>query len=300
MRMIKIIPLLTTVFLAGCGQAFIDGPLEKQTIPTSKVEVVMWHTYSEEETKVFENEVIPEFERLHPDIIVTPVRQPYNYRLKDALISRSFSDKTPDLVRMDIIWSPEFADLGLLYPLSRFSDFETVKQKLVAPTLETNQYQGQYYGLPLNMTTKIAIYNKQMLRLSGYAAPPTTMSGLREAADVYHDILGMQGGAMWNYGPYFIGLGGKLLNESNTAALGYLNSKESIWAVEQMKDMLFQGTFRISYLLNREDSWGNVIQGKLFMLDEGPWFFSSQASAAGLKESILDKTLPALFQVYPL
>lgn len=119
------------LLVGGCGPtSFIDGKLDMAPTPVSKEEVVIWHTYGEEETRIFEKIIIPEFEKQHPDIVITPVRQPYDEKLKTTLIARASSEEIPDVVRMDIVWVPEFSRLGLLYPVSEFKDFEQVKSKL--------------------------------------------------------------------------------------------------------------------------------------------------------------------------
>src|SRR3954468_9621883 len=98
------------MIISGCsGQSIIDHSVNNQVSKKEKQEIVIWHTYSEEETKVFENEIIPLFEKENPNIEVKSVRQAYNEQLKSSLVARASAKETPDVVRMDISWLPHFA-----------------------------------------------------------------------------------------------------------------------------------------------------------------------------------------------
>ena len=233
-----------------------------------KEEIIVWHTYSEEETKVFENEVIPLFEKQHPDIDVKPVRQPYGEQLKWTLLARSSAKKPPDVVRMDISWLPFFAQMGQIYPVSDFKDFNQVKEGLLKVPLKSNLFNGKYYGLPLNTNTKAAIYNLQLLKDAGYTRPPNNMDELLELILKHHYRIGLTGYTAWETLPYFYGFGGTLLSPDFQKADGYLNSPNSIQAVEKLR-ILFNAS-------GNSDTWQGVIDGTYLMIDEGPWIYSIQ------------------------
>jgi multiple sugar transport system substrate-binding protein len=285
------------VILSGCGQSSIidEKLLVKGHEPERKEEIVVWHTYSEEETKIFDNELIPQFEREYPNIIVTSVRQPYSAQLKSTIISRASAGKIPDIVRMDIAWVPEFSTLHLLYPLSDFQDFEKVIKPLQSIVMQTNFYEGHYYGLPLNMNTKVAIYNRKRLLQAGLIDPPKTMDQLVDVAKKNKGILGLESIAPWSFLPYFYAFGGLLMDDNFRYTQGYLNSNESKLALQKMVDLFDQKILNPNLLTGKSILWESVLRGDMLMIDDGPWFYSILNNSKDNKYNLLETTEVAPF-----
>lgn len=284
-------------WLPGCAdRRFINGPLA-DPVPTGKVqeEVVFWHTYSDEETRVFENELLPLFAQQYPNIRITAVRQPYTELLKTAIISRATSGRAPDVVRMDFIWVPQFIELGLLYPLSSLPDFPAIKADMRSDVLQTAYGNNAYYGLPLNMSTKIAIYNRELLRKAGYDKPPATLNEMVELSRKNGYTFAFGEFSSWGFLPYFLGFGGQVLSPDWTRADGYLNSRTSVQAVKTMLGLYEEGILGVSSLSERMDLWENVRSGKLLMIDEGPWYYSIYLNTRTVGEEVLNQTVPAPF-----
>ncbi|MEK4871247.1 extracellular solute-binding protein [Niallia sp. FSL W8-1348] len=264
--------------LVGCDNtSIINKNDEVKQGDSGKVQLVVWHTYNENETKIFENEIIPIFEQKYPSIEIKPVSQSYNSQLMSALISKASANKPPDIIRMDITWVSKFADLHLLYPINQFGDFERVKDNLYPVPLQTSLYQGQYYGLPVNTNTKIAIYNKELLKKYHIEKLPETMDELMKIIEKNPVLLGMAGMNAWQSLPYFYGLGGNLLNDRNTKATGYFNSEESIQAVEKMLALYQQKKLNENTISGNYDLWDGLLSEKYIMIDEGPWFYNVNA-----------------------
>ncbi len=284
------------LLLGGCGSSrFIDGPLNRESPPPEKEEIVVWHTYSDEETRVFENEVVPAFERRYPDIRVVPVRQPYSTELKSTIISRASSGKIPDVVRMDVTWVPNLSSLGLLYPIGDLPDFAEAVRPLQSVTMETNSYQGRYYGLPLDVNTKIAIYNKKQLARAGLEKAPDSFEELVRAAKAVREPLGLDGLSTWSLMPYFLGFGGRLLDDSNRHAEGVLNSPESVRALDRLMELTGQGVFGKNYILGKGDRWTDMLRGRTLMVDEGPWFYTILSGSKDNRYDLLADTVAAPF-----
>lgn len=272
---IVVILIVILMFITGCNnQSIIDHHRKEIDVTLKQSELVVWHTYSEEETDVFENVVIPMFEKENPNIDIKPVRQSYNEQLKSAIISRASAKKTPDIIRMDIAWLPSFAELGLLYPVNDFRDFNKVTAPLLRGPLKSNFYKDAYYGLPLNTNTKVAIYNREALKQAGFKAPPKTTDELLHLIKVNKLVIGISGVSPWETLPYFYAFGGKLTNPSYTRASGYFDSEESIKAVKEMVYLFENSHLNRSILTGRADTWQGILNGNYAMIDEGPWFYS--------------------------
>jgi multiple sugar transport system substrate-binding protein len=289
------------LLLNGCSDQIINN---KDTVPAldkkEKVEeLVFWHTYSDEETRVFEEDLLPLFQKKYPNIKITSVRQPYNEHLKSALISKGSSGQVPDVVRIDIAWVPEFASLGLLEPLDHFTGFNHKKKTLYANALQTNFYNGLYYGLPVNITTKAAIYNKLSLRRAGFEKPPETMEEFLKLAEKKQGkaYIGMKGVNGWDSLPFFWGLGGMLTNGDYTEATGYFNSEKSIQAIKTIKAWKEKGLFAPNFTAGSVDTWNSILQGQAFMAEDGPWFYSVLSTSYYTVEQLMNVTIPAPFPV---
>jgi multiple sugar transport system substrate-binding protein len=289
--------MMTMMFINGCSsQTIIDNRHQLSDFEEEmKQEIVIWHTYSEEETDVFENIVVPLFEEEYPMINVKPVRQPYNEQLKSAIISRASANKPPDVIRMDIAWLPTFAELDLLYPLNQFGGFQEVVDFLYSEPLQSNLYEGTYYGLPLNTTTKVAIYNRSLLRKAGYDAPPSTMDDLVKLVKDHGLVIGLSGVSPWETLPYFYGFGGKLTDSSFTKASGYLNGEDSILAVKKIVDLVENHYINSSIVTGNAGTWQGVLDERYVMIDEGPWYFSIHKD--DVLEFIKEQTVLAPFPV---
>src|SRR5215207_6697165 len=116
------------------------------------VTITFWHTYNQvsPENEALVETLIPMFEAEHPDIHVESVPYPYD-GFRQALLTSAAGGEGPDIVRLDIIWSPEFAEQGILMNLSEsMPDFDEYAARVFPGPLSTNAYDGAYYGLPLD------------------------------------------------------------------------------------------------------------------------------------------------------
>ena len=203
---------------------------DNATAKPEKVKLEYWHTYSDGEEKVLVDKIKPMFEQSHPNIELNLVRMPYE-GLKDQVIAAVAGDAAPDLMRMDIIWVPELGKMGALAKLNDMPGFEDLKSTVFDGPLSTNQYDGNYYGVPLNTNTKVAIYNVDTLKEAGLTEPPATLDELVKAAEILKSKgkqgIGISGMGSWSILPYFWSLGGKLTSDDYKQVDGYLNSPET-------------------------------------------------------------------------
>lgn len=283
--------LITSFVTAGGQKESSDGVVQEQ----ESVELLFWHTYSDAETILFEEQVLPEFMKTHPGIKVKSVRMPYD-GLKQQVIAGVAGDAAPDLMRMDIVWVPEFAKLGALEEISSYSGFDSIKSELFEGPLATNYYKGAYYGLPLNTNTKIAVYNKQLLKRLGITKLPETMDEfiamakpLLQEENVWPIAIG--GSGSWGMLPWFWTMGGTVTNEDYTKAVGYFNSADSIKALTTLRDWYREGIVGPSLLGEEPNTWGGMENANYLMMDDGPWYYSIVGDSA--LENTMYATLPA-------
>ncbi|GBF74648.1 hypothetical protein PA598K_03005 [Paenibacillus sp. 598K] len=278
--------LACVLLLAACAPRSLvpeSGPVEERepAAETPRMTLMFWHTYSELEERVFREEVLPLFEAEHPDIRIEAVRKDYTEQLKANVMASAADSQQPDVMRMDIIWVPEFARQGLLTELSALEGFEALQGQFVGALLETNRYGDGYYGLPVNANTKAAIFNMRLLREAGLSEPPATFAELIDAqqrlsvSDPALSSIGICCAASWGTLPYFWTFGGELTDEGYTRATGYLDSPHSLRALAQLRDWFEQGIISRSILTGDPGTWDGILKGDLLMIDEAHWFYSA-------------------------
>lgn len=290
MKVLK--PLLAGVatasllFTSACSGSSSGSGSDSESASGSTVTVEYWHTYGEAEEEVLENKIKPLFEEEHPNIKLKLTRMP-GEGLKQQVIAGVSGGAAPDLMRMDIVWVSEFAKMGALKDISGMEGFEELKESVFEAPMSTNLYEGQYYGVPVNTNTKIAIYNKQLLEKAGMTEAPKTIEEFEMAAKTAVEngakgAIGMGGpGLAWSWLPYFWSMGGQLTNEDYTKFEGFLNSPESIKAMEKIvgwqKDKLLAPTA----LGGEPGTWDGMKNNEYLMIDDGPWFYDILMSEKG-------------------
>ncbi|MFZ5817398.1 MAG: extracellular solute-binding protein [Bacillota bacterium] len=296
---------LSLLVLAGCGSKPAEAPKPAENTPKQaepakepeKVTITFWHTYSADgsENKTMNEVVIPAFQKKYPHITVKAVIQPYD-GLHDSLVTAAAGGTTPDVMRMDIIWTPEFAKLGALEMLETYPGFNELKAKVFPGPLATNIYKGKYYGLPLDTNTQVFVYNPEFLSAAGLSAPPKTWDEFKKYLSAFkgqQDKFGYAPGGTgpWAMLPLFWSLGGNVTNEDYTKASGYLNSADSVAALEELNRLLQEGLFATTLIGGQPGTWDGYKGGNYGALLEGPWFFAILGNE--LKGKMVGAPVPA-------
>lgn len=252
------------------------------------VTINFWHHYSAQsaENETLMNVLIPEFEKENPGITVNAVSHDWS-DLHDKILISASSDTLPDVARLDIAWVPEFQKMDILVSLDQeMSDFDDVTSLLLPSAMSTAQVGGHYYALALNTNTKIMFYNTQALADAGLDVPETMEDMVAVAAALSgtnaggQQVWGLDEPALagWNVLPYIWSNGGEITDENYTTATGYLNSEETVAAVQMLADMYKNEQFTgfNSGDIPMTDGFGT---GRYMMLLEGPWKTSELAGA---------------------
>lgn len=221
--------------------------------------------------------LIPAFETQHPGIKIKYVDVPYDSLLQ-KLTTSAAGGELPDLVRADLGWVPQFAELGILVPLSdAMPDFQALAAATYPGSLSTNLYQGKYYGLPLDTNTRVLVTSQAALDAAGVSAPPATFDELKAMAAkldgtgiaVFAD--GGLGG--WNILPWIWSGGGNITNPELTVAAGHLDGTDSVAAVQMLVDLYQAGQIPNLIIGNQGavSTSDGLPAGKYATILDGPW-----------------------------
>lgn len=277
--------ILAILLSAVLGLAACTALAESSETP---VTINFWHHYSAQsaENETLMNDLIPKFESENPGIKVNAVSHEWA-ELHDKILVSASSQSLPDVARLDIAWLPEFQEMGVLVALDQeMPDFSEVAGTLLDSALSTANIGGSYYALPLNTNSKILFYNTAMLEAAGVEVP-TTMDEWVEAVRKLsgtnangQQIWGWNEPALsgWNICPFIWSFGGSLTNEEQTVATGYINSPETVKAVETFAMLVQEGALTgfNSGDIPMTDGFGT---GRYAMMLEGPWKTAELAGA---------------------
>ena len=227
----------------------------------------------------------PAFEKSHPGIVVKDTTIPYD-SLHQKLVTAIAGGQLPDLVRSDIIWVPELANLGVLAPLDQeLPDFKSLSAKVFPGPLATNYWKGHYYGLPLDTNTRIWVYNPAALPAVGASGPPKTFAQLKsmsaQAKAKGYYLYAESGTSGWNVCPWIWSNGGSLTNSTYTKATGFLNGPKSVAGIQMLVDLYKAGEMP-NIVVDCNGGLGTydgINQGKYVAMLDGPWSFSIFAGA---------------------
>lgn len=238
-------------------------------------QISFWHTMSDAETEAL-GEVIANFQAANPGITVNATRYAYD-DFKSALVTSLAGGEAPDTARLDIIWVPEFAELGALVALDEaMPDFADLTKDAFPGPLATNHWKGHYYGLPENTNTQVLLWNADKFNAAGIN-PPATMTEFADAAcklsDKNQEQYGyaMGGTYFWAPAPIFYAMGGKIVDEGVTTATGYVNSPESVAAFQTLVDLYNNGCLSPNLLGGGIGTAQGHGTGQYAMIVDGPW-----------------------------
>ncbi|MDR1643091.1 MAG: extracellular solute-binding protein [Clostridiales bacterium] len=252
------------------------------------VEITFWHTYGDTETEVFTNEVLPLWSASHPNVTVNAVRQDSS-QYHQMVVTSFGTGQSPDVARIDIVNTAPYAKQGGLVALDDLPGF-SANDFLEGP-LSTNLYQGKYYGLPLDTNCKAAVVNTAILKDAlGIDSAKFTMEEFIAAAESRGQYsLNVSGVGDWDLYPYFWLFGGVLTDDGFTKASGYLDSDQSVAAINKIQELHDKKIFTIRDIDGSVDAWDGI-NSEYAMFIEGPWFFGAYEEKANA--GIIAATVP--------
>lgn len=118
-------------------------------------------------------DLIPEFERLNPDIRVEVQQIPW-ISAHEKLLTGFAGDATPDIAQLGSSWVPELVALGALEPLDRRLGASPVVRAgdYFEGPWRGNVIDGRTWGVPWYADTRLLFYRSDLLRDAGFAQPP--------------------------------------------------------------------------------------------------------------------------------
>ncbi|MEU5654147.1 extracellular solute-binding protein [Streptomyces sp. NPDC047737] len=234
--------------------------------------VTWWDTSTVgSEDKVFKK-IAEGFEKKHPKVDVKYVNVPFGEAQNKFKNAAQAGAGAPDVIRSEVAWTPEFADLGYLAPLdgtAALKDQDDFLEQAAAST----KYKDKTYAVPQVIDSMGIFYNKKIFAEAGVEIPKT-IADLKTVSKKIKDKTGKTGlylrgdDAYW-FLSFLYGEGGDLVDaDSKTVTV---DKPEGVKAFETVKDLVDSGAAKTDATDGWENMQSSFKDGKVAMMINGPW-----------------------------
>ncbi len=227
-----------SLLVCGCGG-------KKQVTTGKQVEIRLgFPSAASDDYKLMKDQVIPMFEKLHPDIKIKFEYMPWN-QFRTKLLTQLAAGEAPDFWLCDGVQFMDYASRGAIKDLTEYVNRDFDKDEFFALDFPSDP-NGRIWGVVRDIQTVVLYYNKELFNEVGLKYPDETWNwdSLLAAAKK----LTKKQGRNNQYGFYsqnWITAGwfnfiyqnkGRILDETRTKSM--LNQPEAIEAVQFMVDMI--------------------------------------------------------------
>ncbi|WP_097900635.1 extracellular solute-binding protein [Streptomyces sp. b94] len=234
--------------------------------------VTWWDTSSVgSEDKVFKK-LAEGFEKQHPKVDVKYVNVPFGEAQNKFKNAAQAGDGAPDVIRSEVAWTPDFANLGYLAPLDGTAALKN-QDDFLKQAVASTKYDGKTFAVPQVIDSMGVFYNKKMFKEAGVDAP-ADLDDLKTVAKKIKDKTGKTGLYLRGDDPYYFlsflyGEGGDMVDASSRTVT--IDKPEGVKAFKAVKELVDDGTAKT----DASDGWENMMQafknGDVAMMVNGPW-----------------------------
>ncbi|SED82979.1 carbohydrate ABC transporter substrate-binding protein, CUT1 family [Streptomyces sp. 2131.1] len=234
--------------------------------------VTWWDTSTAgSEDKVFKK-IAEGFEKLHPKVDVKYVNVPFGDAQNKFKNAAQAGSGAPDVIRSEVAWTPEFADLGYLAPLDGTPALQKQDDFLKQAAAST-KYDGKTYAVPQVIDSMGIFYNKKIFKEAGVKVP-TTIDELKTVSKKIKSKTGKTGfylrgdDAYW-FLSFLYGEGGDMVSAPDKTVT--IDNPAGVKAMKVVKDLVDSGAAKT----DATDGWDNMQasfkNGDVAMMINGPW-----------------------------
>ncbi|GAA3396327.1 extracellular solute-binding protein [Streptomyces roseoviridis] len=259
------------VTLAACGS---DNGSTGGTKGSGELSgtVTWWDTSTVgSEDKVFKK-LAEDFTKKHPKVKVNYVNVPFGdaqNKFKNAAQSGSGA---PDVIRAEVAWTPDFANLGYLAPLDGTAALKDQDDFLKQAAAST-KYNGKTYAVPQVIDSMGIFYNKKIFKEAGVEVPKTVDELKSVSAKIKQKTgktgLYLRGDDAYWFLSFLYGEGGDLVNaDTKTVTIDNAAGVKAMKTVQELVDSK-------AAITDATNGWDNMQaafkDGKVAMMINGPW-----------------------------
>ncbi len=151
-------------------------------------EVEFWTMQLQPKFTSYFNNVITNFESSHPEVKLRWIDVPWN-AMESKILTAVSANTSPDLVNLNPNFASQLASRDSLLILNSLIKSEIVQQYL--PKIwSASSIEEQTFGIPWYLTTRVTLYNQDLLTKAGIKAPAKTYQELGEMAKIIKEKTG--------------------------------------------------------------------------------------------------------------
>lgn len=285
---------LSMVFVSAACSSSSGGAVKNQTKAAegaetskpkendNKVELTYITTMGEQQM----TPVVKAFEEKNPNIKIKMEFYPFRQYFETVEVKVGAKSTDVDLLDVDVPLVANYSVKGYLEPLDKLIN-PNLKSNWIDSAVQAGSYKGQLMAPPMNTSSQVLFYNKDIFEKKGVTPPPNdtaqrwTWDQVVEAAKkLTFDSNGNNQPNVFGFSfeqisrPYQIlplsqSLGAKAVSEDGLVATGYTNSPEAIKAGQFYYDLF--NTWKVSPKIPVEQSTEYFKSGKVAMFIGGTW-----------------------------
>ncbi|MFM7381566.1 MAG: ABC transporter substrate-binding protein [Microcystaceae cyanobacterium] len=150
--------------------------------------IQFWTMQLQPERTPFFNQLIANFEKENAGVEVNWVDIPWE-AMESKILTAVSANTAPDVVNLNPLFASQLAAKNAWLSLNDQVD-PTIQAQYLPKMWEANSLDGSTFGLPWYLTTRITIYNQDLLKKAGISKPPATYEELAQVAKTVKDKTG--------------------------------------------------------------------------------------------------------------
>jgi putative chitobiose transport system substrate-binding protein len=170
-------------WLVSCGNPSATPP----TASGAK-EVEFWTMQLQPKFTDYFNQLIASFEKENPGVKVRWVDVPWA-AMQSKILTAVSAKTAPDVVNLNPDFASQLAARNAWLPLDD-KITPAVRQEYLSNIWQASSFGGKSFGLPWYLTSRVAIYNQELLKEAGVATAPKTYAELAKVAKQVKDKTG--------------------------------------------------------------------------------------------------------------
>ncbi|QPP09156.1 extracellular solute-binding protein [Streptomyces bathyalis] len=233
--------------------------------------VTYWDTSNDAEKGTYKK-IAEDFEKKHPKVDVKYVHVNFgdaNQKFKNAAGGNSGA---PDVMRTEVAWVADFANLGYLAPLDGTPALDDTGDYIKTAAGST-RFKGKTYAVPQVTDTLGLFYNKKMLKKAGVGVPKSFDELKRSAKKIKSQTGGtalyLRGDDPYWFLPYLYGEGGDLVDATTKKIT--VDDAPGAKAFARMKDLVDSKAAVTDSSDGQENGLKAFQDGDVAMIIDGPW-----------------------------
>ncbi|MCY7321255.1 MAG: sugar ABC transporter substrate-binding protein [Phormidesmis sp. CAN_BIN36] len=163
-------------WLVSCGSS---APLSSNQ-SASQPEVEFWTMQLKPQYTDYFNQLITNFESQNSGVKIRWVDVPWS-EMERKILTAVAAKSAPDVVNLNPNFATQLAARNAWLDLDAKIPAE-VRQQYLSNIWQSSTLDGKSFGIPWYLTTRVVIYNTDLLKQAGISKPPATYAELAQAA----------------------------------------------------------------------------------------------------------------------